>query len=178
MILIVAGIVVFASSAFFRRDNSVVPCMSAFDLAGMRIYVPQPDQMVYNANMKMLYKYNASSTATEALPWVIQPTGITTGRYELVVSVKREEVYSGVTNASGDYVVTFGKAFAAVPNIQANIVGGTDLQRNTQTVTTTGFTVHAVQQNTTTVALVGLVLVPGTSVVVGAAIHVSIIEQP
>jgi len=86
--------------------------------------------------------------------------------------------YSGITNGSGDYTVTFPVSYSVAPNIQANIVGGTDLQRSTiTTITTTGFTVHVVVQNTTTVALVGLVLIPGTAAVVGAKVDVLITEK-
>lgn len=57
-------------------------------------------------------------------------------------TIKRQETYSGTTNASGQYIVTFGTAFAVAPNIQANIVGATDTQNiRITSVSTTGFTV-------------------------------------
>lgn len=55
---------------------------------------------------------------------------------------KRQETYSGTTNASGAYTVTFGTAFASAPNIQANIINGADNQNLRITaISTTGFTV-------------------------------------
>lgn len=50
--------------------------------------------------------------------------------------------YSGTTNASGQYTVTFPVAYSVAPNIQANIVGGSDSQIiRLMSVSTTGFTV-------------------------------------
>lgn len=56
--------------------------------------------------------------------------------------VKRQESYSGTTNASGQYTVTFSTAFPTTPNIQANIIGAPDNQNiRITSVGTTGFTV-------------------------------------
>lgn len=56
--------------------------------------------------------------------------------------VKRQESYSGTTNASGQYTVTFSTAFLTAPNIQANIIGAPDNQNiRITSVGTTGFTV-------------------------------------
>lgn len=88
-----------------------------------------------------------STTGTISLP----NTG-TAGTYGLVTtdaqgrvtSGKHQETYSGTTNGSGVYTVTFGTAYAAAPNIQANLIGGADNQNLRITaVSTTGFTVLA-----------------------------------
>ncbi len=85
---------------------------------------------------------------------------------------KRRETYSGTTNASGNYVVTFGTAYAAAPNIQANIIGGTNTNLIKITaVSTTGFTVNVV----TRVDVVGLL--PSYNNVNGAAVDVLITEK-
>jgi len=90
---------------------------------------------------------------------------------------KKQETFSGTTNGSGNYTVTFANAYSVAPNIQANIVGGTALQRSIITsITTTGFTVIVVSQNTNT--LLGIInLVSSTSIVTGANIDVLITEK-
>lgn len=148
------------------------------------------------------YLYDENSTAPDNYPDVVCPT-LQTGNGRWIrtlfnqyqgdwaqansaapdyiknkpATAKRQETYSGTTNASGNYTVTFGTAYAAAPNIQANITGGTALQRSTITsITTTGFTVNVVSQNTNT--LLGIVsLVSSTTLVNGASVDVLITEK-
>lgn len=62
--------------------------------------------------------------------------------YVKSTAIKRQETYSGTTNASGVYSVTFPAAFPVAPNIQANIIGATDTQNiRITSITTTGFSV-------------------------------------
>ena len=69
---------------------------------------------------------------------------VTTDAQGRVTAGKRTETYSGTTNASGLYTVTFGTAYAAAPNIQANLINGADNQNLRITaISTTGFTVLA-----------------------------------
>lgn len=57
------------------------------------------------------------------------------------VSGKRQETYSGTTNASGQLSGVFVTPFDAPPNIQACIIGGADNQNiRITSITTTGFT--------------------------------------
>lgn len=128
------------------------------------------------------YYYSSSSSVTADGELVLDATGMSgVGRFIKTPDVpgtgKRQETYSGSTNASGNYTVTFGTAYAAAPNIQANITGGTALQRSTITsITTTGFTVNVVSQNTNT--LLGIVsLVSSTTLVNGASVDVLITEK-
>lgn len=103
---------------------------------------------------------------------------ITTDEQGRVSAVKKHYTYSGVTNSSGDYSVTFSPiTFGATPNIQANVIGGTDLYRTTiSSVSSTGFTVHVVIQNTNTI--LGIVnLVSSTTAVNGASIQALITEN-
>lgn len=59
-------------------------------------------------------------------------------------AIKRQELYSGITNASGIYAVTFTESYSIAPNIQVTAKGLTSLQFiNDVQVTTTGFSVHA-----------------------------------
>lgn len=85
--------------------------------------------------------------------------------------------YSGTTNSSGNYTVTFPSTYDILPNIQANIVGGNALQRSVITsITTTGFTINVVQQNTNT--LLGIIsLISTTTPVNGAKVDVLISEN-
>lgn len=56
--------------------------------------------------------------------------------------VKRQESYSGTTNASGQYTVVFSSSYSVTPNIQANIIGAPDNQNiRITSIGTTGFTV-------------------------------------
>lgn len=70
---------------------------------------------------------------------------VTTDAQGRVSSGKRFETYSGTTNGSGLYSVTFGTAYSAAPNIQQN---GTNLSSDNiftrvTAISTTGFTVLA-----------------------------------
>lgn len=78
---------------------------------------------------------------------VIAGSGIAvTGTFpNFVVSrSKKQETFSGITNASGQYTVTFGTTYSVAPNIQANLINGADNQNiRITSITTTGFTVLA-----------------------------------
>lgn len=85
---------------------------------------------------------------------------------------KRQETYSGTTDSSGNYTVTFGTAYSVAPNIQANIIGGTNTEFiKITSVSTTGFTVNV--SNRTDV--VGLL--PIFSNVSGASVDCLITEK-
>jgi len=85
---------------------------------------------------------------------------------------KRTEPYSGTTNGSGVYAVTFSVAYSVAPNIQANIIGGTNTNIiKITSVTTTGFTVTVVNR----VDVLGLL--PTYSNVSGANVDVAIFEK-
>lgn len=73
--------------------------------------------------------------------------GITTsGTYPnfTIEKTKRQETYSGTTNASGSYTVTYGTAYSATPNVQFQIgTGGNNKETILLTASsTTGFTVY------------------------------------
>jgi len=89
-----------------------------------------------------------------------------------ITDTKKVAVYSGTTNASGIYTVTFGTAYSVAPNIQANIVGGSDTQNiRITSVSTTGFTV-TVRNRTDVIGLL-----PSYSNVNGANVDVLITEK-
>lgn len=85
---------------------------------------------------------------------------------------KRRETYSGTTNASGVYTITYGTAYAAAPNVQFNIVGGavTNTIRLTATSTTSA-TLYV--QNRVDV----LGLLPTYTNVSGASVDVLVTEK-
>lgn len=88
------------------------------------------------------------------------------------MSLKRQETYSGTTSGSGTYTVSFGTAYAVAPNIQANIINGTDTQTiRITSVSTTGFTV-LVRNRTDTLGLL-----PSYANVNGAAVDVVVTEK-
>lgn len=90
----------------------------------------------------------------------------------VITKTKRTETYSGTTNASGNYTVSFGTAYSVAPNIQANIINGTDTQNIRITaISTTGFTVLV--RNRTD----ALGLLPSYSNVNGASVDVLINEK-
>lgn len=87
-------------------------------------------------------------------------------------ATKRQETYSGTTDASGNYTVTFGVAYSVAPNIQSLIVGGTTEQGiSGVTISTTGFTIHVYQRS----YLLGLAQNPTN--VSGAAVDVIVTEK-
>lgn len=87
-------------------------------------------------------------------------------------TVKRQETYSGTTTGSGTYTVTFGTAFSVAPNVQANLINGSDTQSSrTTSISTTGFTVLI--RNRTDV----LGLLPSYANVTGATVDVLVTEK-
>jgi hypothetical protein len=87
-------------------------------------------------------------------------------------ALKRQETYSGTTNSSGNYTITFGTTYLVAPNIQANIIGGTNTNLiKISSVTTTGFTVNVVNR----LDVIGLL--PTYSNVNGASVDVLITEK-
>lgn len=114
----------------------------------------------------------------------LSTTGVTAGSYGKVTvdtkgrvsAGKRQEIYTGTTNASGVYSVTFGTAFSVTPNIQANIVGGTPNQFIVMTRATTGFTCTVYQRSSVTLLAVE-VLLAATTLVNGATVDVIITEN-
>lgn len=97
---------------------------------------------------------------------------VTTDSKGRVTAGKRQELYSGTTNGSGLYTVTFAVAYGATPNIQFNLIGGavTNIVRVTA-ISTTGFTITANNR----VDVVGLL--PTYPVLSGANIDVLISEK-
>lgn len=89
-----------------------------------------------------------------------------------IPTVKRQETYSGVTNSSGVYSVSFPIAYSVAPNIQANIINATDTQNiRITSISTTGATV-AVRNR---VDVIGLL--PSWTNVNGANVDILVTEK-
>lgn len=59
----------------------------------------------------------------------------------------RQDTYSGTTNGSGNYTVTFGTTYSVTPNIQVTLTGGSNTQKyKVISISTTGFTVNIVNE--------------------------------
>lgn len=122
------------------------------------------------------YTYQAEAMVTDDGENSIQPDGVSgAGRYIKMINVyppkKRQETYSGTTNSSGIYAVTFAQEYSVAPNIQVNIIGGTNKYSKTVTVTTTGFSIH-IESRTDTLGLL-----PSYSNVNGASVDILITEK-
>lgn len=100
---------------------------------------------------------------------------INTGVNTFTVSkTKRQETYSGTTDASGNYTVTFGTSYSATPNIQANPIGGsTETFLKITSISTTGFAVNVFQRAT----VLSLALSTATTAINGAFVDVLITEK-
>jgi len=92
-------------------------------------------------------------------------------------TLKRQETYSGTTNSSGVYTVTFGTSYSVVPNIQASIINqsSTDQFLRISAISTTGFTINVFERVPTT--LLGISLLPGSVANVnGAEVNILVTE--
>lgn len=92
------------------------------------------------------------------------PTG-TTGPQGPAGPTRRIETYSGTTNGSGDYAVTFGVAYPSAPAVAVEIKNPTTNRQTYRitSITTTGFTVRVEERASATVLgidLLGLTVTP------------------
>ncbi len=105
---------------------------------------------------------------------------VTSGTYPnfIIAKTKKQETYSGTTNASGVYTVVFGVAYSLAPNIQANIINQSSTNQflRVSSVSTTGFTINVFQRNS--VNLLGIdVLLSATANTSGAIVDVLVTEK-
>jgi len=129
--------------------------------------------MAYTDSAAMLSPYQTAINSKVGKSSFSATNGITynstTGVFTLT---KRQETYTGTTNGSGNYTVTYGTAYSVAPNVQFQINGGLVTQNALLTSsTTTGFTVNV--KNRTDV--VGLL--PSYANVSGATVDVLVTEK-
>lgn len=79
--------------------------------------------------------------------------------------------YTGVTNSSGLYTVIFPVAYSVAPNIQVNLIGGTNKETWITTSSATGFTIKVESRNDV------LGLLPTYSLVNGRTVDVLVTEK-
>jgi len=113
-------------------------------------------------------------------------TGVSAGSYGAVtvdtkgrvVSGKRLLLFSGTTDSSGNYTVTFSPAFSVAPNVQASITNqsATNQMIRVSSVSTTGCTINVFQRSAVTLLSIE-VLLAATTNVSGAAIDLLITEK-
>lgn len=107
-----------------------------------------------------------------------KPTLFSGSYVDLTSKPKIPSTYSGTTNSSGVYTVTFSEAYSVAPNIQANIVNQSNTNQfiRVTSISTTGFTINVFQRNS--INLLGTdVLLFSTANVNGASVDVVITEK-
>lgn len=109
---------------------------------------------------------------------------VTTAANAFTVTMKRSEKYSGTTDASGNYTVSFGTAYSVSPVVIPTIPNQVDknLLAIVSGVSTTGFTVNVFTRPTITTlpiigALTGALLGATTSPVTSQSIDVLVSEK-
>lgn len=102
----------------------------------------------------------------------------TTKQFNRIAAPKKSTPYSGTTNASGVYTVTFPVAYAVAPNIQANMVNqsATNQFLRISSITTTGFTINTFARASLTVLGIELIAAATTNVA-NAPVDVLITEK-
>lgn len=96
-----------------------------------------------------------------------------------IPAAKKAETFTGSTNASGNFVVTFANTYAAAPNLAVSVVS-TDVREKWRLIahSTTGCTIRVEQVNASFLSLLGLdVLTTGTTAVSGRAVQVGVTER-
>lgn len=135
---------------------------------------------ITHTNETITLSGDATGSGIASVAVTLASSGIAAGTYGIVTvdtkgratAGKRQETYSGTTDGSGNYTVTFGTAYSVAPNIQAQLINGTDTQTSRVTsITTTGFTV-LIRNRTDVVGLL-----PSFSNVSGATVDVLITEK-
>lgn len=105
---------------------------------------------------------------------------ISSGNSVLLPAVKRVETYTGTTDASGNYTITFSTVYSVAPNIQASIRNQSNIQQQIRvsSISTTGFTINVSQRNTLLSGLLGVeILLATTSNVNGASVDILVTEK-
>jgi len=118
-------------------------------------------------------------TSSGNISLALSTTGVSAGTYGRVTvdtkgrttAGKAQVPYIGVTDASGNYTVSFGVTYATVPNIMVTLINPNVRDTPLPVVTTTGFTVN-VQRRTDVIGLL-----PSYANVVGGAVHVLVTEN-
>lgn len=127
------------------------------------------------------YIYDTTSVATpDGINVIIPNSNPTKGRWikwDFDINSIGAATYSGTTNGSGVYSVTYGTAYASTPKVVAQIRGGSIGQNCVLTSSTTsGFSVSAYEYDQTSILGITVFEVT-TTPVTGATIDVLVFEQ-
>lgn len=119
------------------------------------------------------YFYDSTSSAISDGENVLDATGMgSIGRFiKMPFASKRQETYSGTTNASGIYAVTFATPYAVAPNIQPVLISGTNKETIVTNVTANSFSIHV----ETRADILGLL--PSYSNVIGRSMDILVTEK-
>lgn len=94
-----------------------------------------------------------------------------------IPTVRKMETFSGVTDASGNYTVTYSTPYPSVPHVSPQLTAGTAAQVVRVTSSTVnGFTVAVTNRASVTLLAVELLLA-STTPVVGAAVSVAVLAR-
>jgi len=132
----------------------------------------------YAKIFQLVPKMNVSDTASMLSPYVksfqltpklnVSDTASMLSPYLKSFLLRKTETFSGTTDASGNYTVTFATAYPTAPDIQSQLTTGVVTQTDRVTaISTTGFTVNVTNRAVTT--LLGVDLISGTATAVNGA---------
>ena len=94
-----------------------------------------------------------------------------------IPTVRRMETFSGVTNGSGNYTITYSTPYPTVPHVAPQLTAGTASQVARITASSVnGFTVSVTNRASVTLLAVEVLLASTTSVV-GAAVSVAVLAR-
>lgn len=133
------------------------------------------------ADMTVVTSVNGSTGAVSLhIPTQVQSDWSATSGMGVILNkpiLKRSEVYRGVTDASGNYSVTYSTPYESVPHVQPALQAGTSSQvvRITSS-TVNGFTVQVTNRASTTLLAIE-VLLASTTPVNGASVSVLVAER-
>ena len=109
---------------------------------------------------------------TDAYPLSANPAGYLTSTS--VSGLRKTETFLGVTDASGNFTITFANNYSTPPDVQPQIIGGTFNQTvRVVSVSNTGCVVQAAQRNLVTLLSIE-VLLGATVNLVGANVSVQV----
>lgn len=120
--------------------------------------------------------YNSGVITNTSPDQVVSITAVggntVSGTYpNFTITRKKQETYSGTTNGSGNYSVTFPVAYSVAPNIQVCLINPNVRDTPVPVVSTTGFTIN-VQRRTDVIGLL-----PSYANVNGAGVDILITEK-
>lgn len=174
------SLIVRGSNNYFRRIAPLSETLSGYmsiPAANTAIATMQNDINGKVPNARQLTINGTTFDLSSNRTWTI-PTSTYTAGTGITISgnvisrTKRQETYSGTTNASGIYTVTFSTPYSVAPNIQAGLINGADNQNlRVTSITANGFTVLARNR----VDVVGLL--PTWTNVSGIGVDVLITEK-